>query len=451
MRSTFLAAALLAVAVALAAPPERGAPLARKGALGVQFAALTEADAKASGLKVGDGLKVVRVLPGLTAEKVGLKEGDVVLRLAGKPLPNPAAVAPAARTLEGGKPVELRVRRRTENLVLTGETVPRPKQKADGFEVVYDQVVSRGRRIRVIATHPTAAGPHPTVFLIGGIGAYSVDGDFASTAYGTILGPLAKSGYATVRIDKPGQGDSDGPLYPELRFGDEMDAYLQALRLAKTLPFVDRNRIAIFGHSMGGTFGPLVAAQEPVRGLVVGGTVSKTWVEYWLENTRRQSLLGGQDPATLDQSMRNLASLSELLFGQGLSPAQIERRRRDLAPLMRAVSPDGRTMSGVGIPFFQELAKQNLPAAWKVVDARVLAFWGENEFISAEWDHQYIVDMVNARRPGTATYQRVPQSDHGFFKTTSTRDSFAKWGRPGNEFNPNIVEIVRTWLDANVR
>lgn len=435
---------LAASALALAQAPERGEPLPRRGALGLQLAPLTPEEAKAAGVEAG--IKAGNVVPGLTAEALGVQTGDVLVSLNGSPLAAPGAVGPLLRTLTAGDAVRLEVVRAGERRTLNGALVARPKQKPDGFQVVYDQVVSQGKRIRVIATHPEGPGPFPTVFLIGGIGAYSVDGDFATTAYGNVMGPIAKAGYATVRIDKPGQGDSEGPAYVDLMFDDELDAYLQALRLAKTFEFVDPKRIAIFGHSMGGAFGPIVASQEPVAGVAVHGTMAKTWVEYWLENSRRQSLMAGQDPGELNDEMIQLAKLSTLLFVEYKPLAEIVAERPDLADIARATSPDGKTMSGVNVAFFQQLARRNLVDYWEKSDAKVLALWGECDFISTQWDHAHIADVVNRRNPGFGEYKALPNSDHGFFQTESPLDSMQKWGRGGSAHNPSIEQTLIEWL-----
>jgi pimeloyl-ACP methyl ester carboxylesterase len=283
--------------------------------------------------------------------------------------------------------------------------------------------------------------------MIGGIGAYSIDGDFATAPYGTTLGPIAKGRFATVRIDKPGQGDSEGPSYTDLPFEVEQDAYLQALRLAKTFPFVDKNRIAIFGHSMGGAFGPLVAAEEPVAGVAVMGTMIKTWMEYTLENTRRQSLLAGASAEQVDQSIRQLSGLLHYLYNMGMSPEQIIKEKPEYAAMMRQMSPDLKTYSGVGLPFFQKLSTINLPAAWAKFEGKALSLWGENDFISTEYDHQFLADIMNARRPGSGEFVRVPQTDHGFFMTSSQKDSQQKWGKPGNTYNPKTLEVLTDWLN----
>ncbi|HRF60009.1 MAG TPA: alpha/beta fold hydrolase [Fimbriimonadaceae bacterium] len=440
--ATFLISSALVLA---RADVERGAPLPRKGAFGAQLAPLSQDEAK----KHGPGVKIVRALPELTAAKLGLTEGDIVTSVAGQPVATPGALGLAIRDAKAGDPLSVEFLRGEKKQTAKANLVERPKQKPDGFEVVYDQVLSKGKRIRVIGTHPAGTGKYPTVFLIGGIGAYSVDGDFGGVAYGNIMGPIAKAGYATIRIDKPGQGDSEGPIYTELSFLTELDAYLQAIRLAKTLPFVDPNRIVIFGHSMGGCFGPLVGKEEKIAGVIASGTLTRTWGEYMLENTRRQSLLAGASFAQVDTELKSLAAINHYLFSEGLTPDEIAKKRPDLAGAVAAVSPDRKTYSGVGIPFFKELADQNLAEAWAKTDAKVLTLWGANEFISGRSDHELIVTIVNKERPGTATFQVVPDSDHGFFKTSSQEDSFRQWGK-GAPFNPNVVDIVLAWLKTTI-
>jgi uncharacterized protein len=433
-----LAGALLLPNISFGQTVERGAPLARKAALGAQL-----------GPSEG-GTALVRVLPGSSAAKAQLKDGDILLKLNGVETPNPAAVSTILRGLTAGGRATYVIKRGSETLTLSGNLLERARQTEEGLTVTYDQVVSKGKRVRIIATHPAGPGPHPTLFLIGGIGAYSIDGPYASTAYGNILGPLSKS-MAIVRVDKPGQGDSEGPAsYGDLLFDDELDAYLQSVRLAKTLPFVDRDKIVIFGHSMGGAFGPLVAAQEKVAGVIAVGTMSKTWVEYMLENTRRQSSLAGASPDQVDGELRSLAIIATALFAEGLSLEQAAARNPAMKDEIARFSPDGKTYSGVGISFFHQLAQKNLIEGWIKAGTKTLMMWGENDFISTEWDHQFVVDALNAKNPGSAVYRKLPQSDHGFFQTESFRDSMVKWGRPGGKFNPNVIETIRDWLKESL-
>ncbi|HRI44178.1 MAG TPA: alpha/beta fold hydrolase [Fimbriimonadaceae bacterium] len=422
-------------------------PLPRKALFGAQLRAPSVEERTKAGLKEGEGVALGSVLPNLSAEGAGLKTGDIVVRLAGRPVATPQECIAIFRLANGGDTVDVEFVREGKRESRKVRMVERPKQKPDGFDVVYDQVVSQGKRIRLILTKPHTPGKHPVVMLIGGIGAYSVDGDFGSIPYGNIFGPIAKAGYATARIDKPGQGDSEGPIYPELGFGTELEAYRAAIRYLKTSPSIDPNKVFIFGHSMGGTFGPILAAEEPLAGLIVGGTLVKSWSEYMLENTRRQSLLSGAGVEALGEGQRRLAAVSHYLFYEGKTPDQIAKEHPELADQVRGMSPDGKTYSGVGLQFFKELAGYNLEGLWTKVKCPAMVFWGENDFISGEDDHKRIVEILG----GKGEYVRLSASDHGFFKTTSFRDSQQKWGRPGSEFNPVIVEKTLAWLGSRTK
>lgn len=443
MRSLSLLA-LLSVSTLTFAQVERGVPLLRKPSFGAQMAPLTPDEAKAASFK--GGAKIVRVIPGTSAESLKLQAGDVLTEVDGKPVESPATVTAALRGRATGDTLTWKVLRDGKTIDLKGALKEKPKQKEAGVEVVYDQVVSQGKRIRVMATHPEGKGPFPTIFMIGGIGAYSLDADYAGMPYGNILGTFAKK-YAIVRIDKPGQGDSEGPAYTDLLFDVELDAYRQALKLTKTYQFVDKNKIAIFGHSMGGAFGPLLTAEEPLAGLAICGTMSKTWFEYMLENTRRQSLLGGSPAGQVDADMREIAPVLHYMFNEGMSPADIKSKQPKLAAIVDKVVPDGKTYSGVGLPFFQQLATKNLIDAYVKSSAQVLAIYCENDFLTDEYDHTLIVNAINKQNAGRAEYIRLPGSDHGFTTTTSQKDSMENWGRGGRPFNPNIIEALTKWLD----
>ena len=218
----------LSLSLSAIAQFEQGPPLPRKASLGAQLVAVNAEKAKA--LKLGAALvEVVRVIPGTTAEALRLLPGDVILSLNGTKITTVPEVMAQMRSVMGSQPISVKIVRDGKNFELTGTAIEKPKQKGDGFTVQYSQVLSQGKRIRVIATHPNGPGPYPTIFMIGGIGSYSMDGEYGAISYGNILGQFAKD-YAIIRTDKPGQGDSEGPIYAELLFDTELDAYVQSMR-----------------------------------------------------------------------------------------------------------------------------------------------------------------------------------------------------------------------------
>ena len=108
----------------------------------------------------------------------------------------------------------------------------------------------------------------------------------------------------TLRVDKPGCGDSEGGPARDVDFDTELDGYRQALKMLKARSDVDPDHVFIFGHSMGGVMAPLLAAEIPVQGMIVYGTIARTWSEYMLENIRRQMELADADPSAIDRDLQ---------------------------------------------------------------------------------------------------------------------------------------------------
>jgi pimeloyl-ACP methyl ester carboxylesterase len=264
--------------------------------------------------------------------------------------------------------------------------------------------------------------------------------------YSRILNEFATSGYVTVRVEKPGVGDSEGGPFAEVDFATELDAYRQAMTNVRKYTFVDVDNFFMFGHSMGGVFAPIIASETPIRGIAVYGTVAKTWTEYFLENWRRQAVLAGDDPARIDSLLRNLAAALHYLLMEQKPPDEILRLRPELHSTLARLAPAGRIDSR-SVRFWSQLATRNLPAYWAKGHAYVLAIWGRNDFIATEADHPLIAEIVNKARPGKGVYLALDGSDHGFRKTVSIEDSFTRWKASGGEFNPQIITTLREWIE----
>ena len=140
----------------------------------------------------------------------------------------------------------------------------------------------------------------------------------------------------------------------------------------------------------------------------------KTWIEYVLENWRRQDTLSGGDPSALDSALRvNERCFHELLVARR-SPEAILRDVPEAATAQPGPGFDGDQVFGRHYTFFQQLHDVNIPAAWARVDADVLALWGEAEAVTGRDDHEAIAKVVEARHPGRGQFRVVPGSSHGF-------------------------------------
>ena len=108
--------------------------------------------------------------------------------------------------------------------------------------------------MRVIITRPRdARAKYPAIFVAGWLSCDSVEAP-ADThdASGKVLRILAElPDFVTVRVDKPGVGDSEG-VCAGTDFETELSAYRAAFRSLSRYDFIDPTRILVFGISNGG-------------------------------------------------------------------------------------------------------------------------------------------------------------------------------------------------------
>src|SRR5262249_55242727 len=160
-------------------------------------------------------------------------------------------------------------------------------------------------RMRTIISKPRTPGKHPALMFIQGFSPISYDNALSSADPDLqILFDFANRGYVTLRVEKPGVGDSEGGPFAQLDYTTELDIYRQALKQFKSLDDVDPDNVFIFGPSMGGAFGPMVACEIPVKGMAMYGICARTWHEYFLDILRYQNLLSGASYSDVDDTVR---------------------------------------------------------------------------------------------------------------------------------------------------
>lgn len=410
--------------------------LPRKPMLGVQFQP--------------NSLTVSATIPGGSAEGT-LKAGDTLVAFGDKEIKSPGEVGPIVAQLKSGEKVAIKVNRDGKVMYLSMVLKERPRDSSADYDVIYGHVMSNGKRIRTIITKPKKEGKFPVFFMMQGLGQFSMDYPLASGngPYREFVSHFAKQDFVTIRVEKPGMGDAEGGPYPETDFYTEGDVYLQALREVKKKSFVNPDRVFLFGHSMGGTFGPWVVSQEPVYGFIPSSTIYKTWTEYWLENVRRQQVLAGATPEQVDAGARADAVIQPLVLLHDWTPEQVKEKFPAYKETVdQYFGADPTKMMGRTLGFWRQLAKLNLPSLWSKINCKTLVLWGEWDFVSTEEDHRMIRDQLNKQTPGSATYERIPGSFHGFTKATSYQNAF----RVQNQgFNPQVIDVMDAWIKDQLK
>lgn len=393
--------------------------LPRKAALGAKIE------------QVENGILVTEVLSG-TAVNVKLKSKDIILEINKMKASNYASIYGVLGLMYDGDKAEFKVLRNGKTVSLKGSFVGRPLEKSDFSEVIYDHTPYRNGLLRVIINKPlNASGKLPAMLFIPGYTCSSIDNLSDNHPYKRIIDAYGKAGFVTLRIEKSGLGDSQNtPKCESCDLKDEIENFQVGLNKLKSLTYVDTNKIIIVGHSMGGIVAPALSAKNNVAGVVVYGTTAKSWFEYQIELARIQNKLAGLDPLEHEQSVRDQYELNYRYFVKKESLAEIAKNPTSLTELINNFQYDAEhgRIYGRNAEYWRQIQDINHLENWKNTTAHVLVQFGESDFQAfSRTDHEQIVETCNYFKPGTATLQVFPLTDHYFAKSGTMQEAFNKF------------------------
>jgi alpha-beta hydrolase superfamily lysophospholipase/predicted aspartyl protease len=362
------------------------------------------------------GTTVSRVLPNTAAAAAGLAVGDLITHLNGVATPNTAAFLAEMHQLHAGERVSVAIVRGGSKKTLTAVLGAPPNENDPLVTTQYGSVLVDGSLRRTLLAFPkNATGRLPAVLIIGGIGCYSVDvAANPQDAYMHLAHDLSRAGFATMRVEKSGVGDSQGPPCYGVDLDAEERGYAAALTALRSDPRVDPARIYLFGHSIGSVQAPRLALTQHVAGIIIAEAVGRDWLEYEVRNLRRQlELPGDASASSVDAQIHEKQACMVRLLVQREPEAQIER-----------TDPACKVQNGiypVDAPYMQQVAAINIIGLWEKIDIPVLAIYGSSDFVTEAPDHERIVAVVNAHHRGFATYHPIEGMDHLLFVAASPK------------------------------
>ena len=174
--------------------------------------------------------------------------------------------------------------------------------------------------------------------LIGGSGPTDRDETvFGIPVFGHLARGLVEAGFLVVRYDKRGVGQSGGRV-ESVTLIDYAEDARSVVRWLERRPDVDKDRIAIVGHSEGAAVAMLLASREKrVKAAALVAGLGTTGAELVLEQQRH-----ALDQLKLDASERAAKiALQEQIHAAGAEGHRLGGRARSHAPLRgHAVVPE---------------------------------------------------------------------------------------------------------------
>jgi pimeloyl-ACP methyl ester carboxylesterase len=309
----------------------------------------------------------------------------------------------------------------------------RPREHFEHATVLYDWVSNdRGQRLRTFVTRPNnVSGEVPAIFFVGWLSCDTMESPDPKPddGFGILLTQLIdQSGFATVRMDKPGVGESEGDC-AKADFQSEMTGWQAAFDSMSKYEFIDRDRVFVVGLSNGGGFSPLAARDHPVWGYISGSSWGRTWYEHMLELERRRLIAEKKSPGEVNSSVKSFAEFYSLYLTKGMTPGQVIAQHPEWKSLWYD-APDGQY--GRPAAFYQQLESLNLGEVWQKVRAPVLVIHGTADAVMSRADSEAIAQIVNQVHPGQARYLEIDGMAHDF----TVHDRF---------YEP-IVPTIMNWI-----
>jgi dienelactone hydrolase len=152
---------------------------------------------------------------------------------------------------------------------------------------------------------PNGAGPFPAVVLVQGSGPHDRDETIGSNKpFRDLAGGLASRSVAVLRYDKRSR------VAPQtIRTVNEevVEDAKAAIGLLSADPKIDRTRIIVLGHSLGGTLAPRIAAEDPrTTGIVIMAGAVRPLEDLLVEQVRYLTGPDSKETAAVEEAVKKM-------------------------------------------------------------------------------------------------------------------------------------------------
>ncbi|HEX5786861.1 MAG TPA: alpha/beta hydrolase [Woeseiaceae bacterium] len=320
-----------------------------------------------------------------------------------------------------------------------------------GIVTTYGSLDVAGRvELRTILTRPEGVQKPPVIQFVQWLSCDTVEiGPDAADGWSQMLrGMVRNSGFAIMRTDKRGVGDSGGGPCSALDYVTELSDQRAALAALSARDDVDTSRIVVFGASMGSRMAGQVAAGAPgVVGVLGWGGGSKTWFERMLAFDRNAMERGGTAAGEIATRMREHSAFHARYLLEGRDPPDIIAADPAMAAVWAGVVGTSATDHyGRPFAFHQQAQQADFTAAWGEIGVPVLMVMGEYDWFENRAGHETVVHIVNRNGAGLARFEEIPRMDHHFTLFDSAEAAFR--GAGGRADAGPFLRVALAWLKA---
>lgn len=397
------------------------------------------------------GSKIKKLTKGSALEKAGLKEGDLIINVNGRNIFNQEDWSAVTYGLKASTKTKI-IAKRGNGLINAEAKLPAlSKENNMNVKTVYGSIVSDYNiNQRTIITIPddNTDKKHPVIILIQGLSCSSIEKySQRSNNWVQLIKDLAeKSGMILYRIEKPGVGDSEGDC-GKVDFLTELNGYETAIKDLLSKPYVDTNKIIVYGNSMGSALAPYLANKFGLAGVIADGTFFKSWYEHMLEIERRILEIEGKSQDEIYDLMNNI--YIPLYYEMLIKKRSFEDILKD-NPTFKEYHRQGLNhMYGRPMEYYHQVQDFNFAKEWENINVPVRIRWGTNDWIMTENDNDMIISILEKSDHDNHKLFKYQGLDHWSTIHPDYSSSFNfKPGTWENKISQQIIDWAWEILDS---
>ncbi|MEZ4904155.1 MAG: alpha/beta fold hydrolase [Spirosomataceae bacterium] len=405
------------------------------------------------GRELSDGILIDTVFEHTTFDNAGIRKGDRITAINDVLTTKLSTYNMIASTLRTDDEVKIKYIRENKEATVSTKAVMKPYETSSIADLHYDWVKFKNGYLRAITYQPKGQTNLPAILLIPGYGCGSIE-NYTVSYNGKLINEWLKNGFAVVTIEKSGIGDGQGcASCNEVDLVTDIESFDAGYAYMEQLSYVDKTRLFIWGHSMGGTIAPKVAQKHSPRGVMVFACVFRPWNEFLLEMHRVQKpLMEGMNYLQTEKFVRGIQPIYHEFFNSKKSPQQLFENPayRPLVESELGYKEGSSNMWGRHWKFWQQLDSLNLAESWQQVDCPVLILHGGADYEQCSLVEPFMIkETINEKHPKTATWITIPDIDHFMMRSndwTEAYEHFKNQAYTKGNFNIKIAEETLKWL-----
>ncbi|HEY9721860.1 MAG TPA: alpha/beta fold hydrolase [Oscillatoriaceae cyanobacterium] len=298
-------------------------------------------------------------------------------------------------------------------------------------------------------TEPHGAGPFPAVLLIPGSGQHDRDCTlFGHKPFKLWADVLTRRGFAVLRVDDRGAGESSGD-FARATTADLARDVAAGIAFLETRPEIDPTRIGLMGHSEGGLIAPMVSAESPdVAFLVLLAAPGFPGDAIIVQQVGLLLRASGGAPEKVDEAME----LQRRVLAIAKGPSDDATARRELEALLAPPGVDAPTRAqaegqirALLSPWYRFFLRTDPRDYLARVRVPVLAINGDKDVqVEAAANLRAIRDTLESHGERHVTTVVLPGLNH--LLQTANTGLPQEYGTITETIAPAALELVADWL-----